>query len=109
MPRQLIFEKDESVEALLATTEVSCYFFIDYYEMPGGMFFDLEKSFPAGSISREQLQVELEKEYEENIPYWKKWDEKCNNSASICLFIGYFDKDRDFHVVAEKMYDIPEG
>ncbi len=103
MPR-LVFEKKENVEALLETVDVSAYFFVDYYEMPSGMFFELDKTFPTGSLTVEQLKEELEKLYEENIPYYKKWDDKCNNCASICIFIGFFDKDREFHVVADKMY-----
>lgn len=105
MPRKLIFEKEKDVETLLGTTELNGYFFIDYYEMPSGMFYELEKTFPAGSLTRELLKEELEKLYEENIPYWKKWDEKCCHCADICIFIGYFDKDRDFHVVADKSYE----
>ena len=104
MPRKLVFEKEENVGAILKTTDVAGYFFIDHYEMPSGMFFELEKTFPAGSITMEQLQDILEKEYEENIPNWERWDKKCDHCASICIFIGYFDKDEDFHVVADKMY-----
>ena len=104
MPRRLIFEKETDIDNILETTQISGYFFIDYYEMPSGMFYELDKIFPAGSLTGEQLKEELEKLYEENIPYWKKWDEKCGHCADICIFIGYFDKDRDFHVVADKSY-----
>jgi len=35
--------------------------FVEYYEMHSGMFGDLNKTYPAGTLTVEQLKVELEK------------------------------------------------
>lgn len=102
--KSLVFEKKENIEALLENVDISAYFYIDYYEFFGGQFYELDKTYPAGTVTVEQLKEEVEKLYEENILYYEKWNDMYRKMATICIFIGFFDEDRDFHVVANKAY-----
>ena len=102
--KDLVFEQKENAEALLKSVDVSAYFYFDYWEFCGGQFYELKKTYPAGTITLEQLMEEVEKLYEENFPYYEKKKHWFGKAATMCIFIGFFDEDSDFRVVADKVY-----
>jgi len=103
MAYEIVYKGKDKAERLLKTTELTGYFYINYYEFEGGQFFQL-KTFPPGTLSMETMQNELQDMYDENYAEWQYWDACCRQCASIGIYIGYFDEAKDFFVVGDKFY-----
>lgn len=102
MAKDMINVKKEELENILQTRAVEAYFYFYYWELNTGKF-DLIKTYPAGTLSVDDLDAEIDKLYEENYDMFEECKRLCDKLTIMSFYIGYFDdEEEDFHIVARR-------
>lgn len=100
--KQLVAVKKEELKHVLQTEEIDAYFYWDYWEYAGAHF-DHLKAYPAGTLTSDMLESELNELYKEHYDLFDYYEKRLGISVTTLIYIGYFDdKERDFHVIAWK-------
>ncbi len=100
--KQLVAVPKDELEHVLKTEEIDAYFYWDYWEFCSAHFEHL-KAYPAGTLTVDMLETELNQLYEKHQDLFDYYLKVCGHSVISLIYIGYFDdKERDFHVIAWK-------
>ena len=102
MAKQLVDVKKKQLKKVLRTQELVGYFYWDYWEFCSGHF-EWLKTYPAGTLSSEELETELETLYAQCREQMKKYRKEMHPCMTLGIYIGYFDDDeKDFHIVGSR-------
>lgn len=102
MAKQIVKVKKDELEHILQTQEVVGYFYWDYWEFCSGHFEPL-KTYPAGTLSTDNLQSELNELYEQSLKQFEEYKKKIHPCVTQGIYIGYFDDvEEDFHVIGSR-------
>ena len=100
--KQLVKVKRNQLKKVLRTQELEGYFYWDYWEFCSAHFV-LLKTYPAGTLSLEELDAEMELLYAQCRDTMKEHRENLHPCVTVGIYIGYFDDDEeDFHIVGSR-------